>query len=359
MMTTFCDYAYKFWYKLRSRHLPAGGRVESSWLDSYEAFLLDVGGRPSPRHYLVKRTPAEGFVKGNLVWEDTSSERRGTRWVRERINNELTLNGETRSLRGWAALNGVPERTLRLRLRRGWPDEVSVTLPVHAKYKTRSDKLPEDERRRRERQRHQKWVATNREYVRTKNREGWVKNKTEKSRKFKEWRQKNPEKAKASSDNWRRRNLDRVRANKRSPRARQTARAYQNARYSQDSTYLLMRRLRAAYQRAVKRAGRGKPDTTLKMMGAGWPSIRKYLEKKAGFLPGQCDWDVFHVDHIRPLASFNLADTEQVRRAMHWSNLQLLVQAANLSKNDSWDGNDSHIRLDLTLDDDGNPVPLA
>lgn len=40
----------------------------------------------------------------------------------------------------------------------------------------------------------------------------------------------------------------------------------------------------------------------------------------------------FHIDHIRPLASFDLLDSAQLAQAVHWSNLQVLRADDNLKK---------------------------
>jgi hypothetical protein len=41
----------------------------------------------------------------------------------------------------------------------------------------------------------------------------------------------------------------------------------------------------------------------------------------------------WHIDHIKPLDSFDLTDPEQQLVACHWSNLQPLWWRDNLSKN--------------------------
>jgi len=41
---------------------------------------------------------------------------------------------------------------------------------------------------------------------------------------------------------------------------------------------------------------------------------------------------LFHIDHIKPLASFDLEDPEQLRIAVRWDNLQVLTVKENLEK---------------------------
>jgi hypothetical protein len=46
-------------------------------------------------------------------------------------------------------------------------------------------------------------------------------------------------------------------------------------------------------------------------------------------------WDNYgkwHVDHIRPCASFDLSDKEQVLQCFNWRNLQPMWASENMSK---------------------------
>jgi hypothetical protein len=80
--------------------------------------------------------------------------------------------------------------------------------------------------------------------------------------------------------------------------------------------------------------GKLKATTTQALLGCTWEQARAHIE--AQFKPGM-SWDNYthrgwHIDHIRPLASFDLADPEQQRQAFHYTNLQPLWAHENLSK---------------------------
>ena len=66
--------------------------------------------------------------------------------------------------------------------------------------------------------------------------------------------------------------------------------------------------------------------------------MREYLEEK--FSDGM-SWENYgnwHVDHIRPVSSFNLLNTKEICECWNWQNLQPLWKFDNLSKRDKWDG---------------------
>lgn len=75
------------------------------------------------------------------------------------------------------------------------------------------------------------------------------------------------------------------------------------------------------------------------LTGLSWEDLKAHLEYK--FQPGM-SWDNYgrdgwHIDHIRPLSSFDLTDIEQLKQACHYSNLQPLWAKDNLQKSDKYE----------------------
>ena len=90
----------------------------------------------------------------------------------------------------------------------------------------------------------------------------------------------------------------------------------------------LRTRVSSALRGARKAAG------TSQLIGCSLEDLREHLESQ--FKPGM-SWENhnyrgWHVDHVRPLASFDLTDPEQQRQAFRYSNLQPLWMRENLSK---------------------------
>jgi hypothetical protein len=83
--------------------------------------------------------------------------------------------------------------------------------------------------------------------------------------------------------------------------------------------------------------GRTKAASTTTLLGCSWGEFRAHLEAK--FRPGMT-WEnygpVWHVDHIRPCASFDLLDLAQQRACFHYTNLQPLFALENLTKGDRY-----------------------
>ena len=92
--------------------------------------------------------------------------------------------------------------------------------------------------------------------------------------------------------------------------------------------------LRNRFSRALQR--NTKSGSAVRDLGCTIEEFKTYLESK--FQPDM-NWDNWsrdgwHIDHIKPLASFDLTDRKQLLEACHYTNLQPLWAKDNLSKSD-------------------------
>ncbi len=104
-----------------------------------------------------------------------------------------------------------------------------------------------------------------------------------------------------------------------------------------DPKFAIAKRVRARIKAALKRARISKKDKTETLIGCSYLFLKEHIEKQ--FRDGM-GWDKprsFHIDHIRPLSSFDLTNPEELKLACHWSNLQPLTPEENLSKGHKWD----------------------
>jgi hypothetical protein len=112
---------------------------------------------------------------------------------------------------------------------------------------------------------------------------------------------------------------------------------YAKKQYKEDFSYkmkiLLRSRIRIALQNNTKN------KSTLDLLGCTIQFFKDHIEKR--FQKGMT-WDNYgfygwHIDHIRPCASFDLSDPEEQNKCFHYSNLQPLWAEDNLRKSDKWE----------------------
>ncbi len=109
-----------------------------------------------------------------------------------------------------------------------------------------------------------------------------------------------------------------------------------NLRRERDPKYAMLCRLRNRLRAALKSKGIIKTNTTMELCGCSLEELKAHLEQQ--FVENM-SWDnrnEWHVDHIRPCASFDLTDIEQQKQCFHFSNLQPLWAHENLKKSDKW-----------------------
>jgi hypothetical protein len=122
---------------------------------------------------------------------------------------------------------------------------------------------------------------------------------------------------------------------------KEKARLYMLQKLANNKDYLVRARIANRIYDALKAVKARKNMRTLDYCGCSVAFLMNHLE--AQFAPGM-SWDNYgewHIDHIRPCASFtNLGiDIEEQKQCFHYTNLQPLWAEDNLRKSDKWDGN--------------------
>jgi hypothetical protein len=114
---------------------------------------------------------------------------------------------------------------------------------------------------------------------------------------------------------------------------------YRKGRYKNDPNFRLSVILRSRLNKALKSQNAKKTCSAAKDCGCQISILKQKIEQlfKEGMTwDNQGEW---HVDHIKPLSSFDLTNLEQQKLACHWSNLQPLWAEDNLIKSDKYEPN--------------------
>lgn len=110
---------------------------------------------------------------------------------------------------------------------------------------------------------------------------------------------------------------------------------YQNNRKKIDINYKIKLYLRTRLCNALKH--NFKSGSAVKDLGCSIEFLRKYLAKKFKRGMSWKNYGKWHIDHIKPLSSFNLTKRKQLLKACNYKNLQPLWAKDNLIKGDSFE----------------------
>jgi hypothetical protein len=123
------------------------------------------------------------------------------------------------------------------------------------------------------------------------------------------------------SHKWYLKNKDRINAK---------AVAYQRIKYKTDINFKLTKNLRRRVSNYIAMSLKDAP--TIELLGCSIEQLKQHLISK--FKPGMSwrNYGKWHVDHIRPCASFDLSKPAEQRKCFHYTNLQPLWAGDNLRK---------------------------
>lgn len=185
--------------------------------------------------------------------------------------------------------------------------------------------------------------------IKTRIKQWQVDNKDRHKAYIKRYIRENKEKVKSWQGHWREKNKSRVqgwvrecyrrRMNDpaRKEKSALTRKNYYHNVFKTNPQMKLSLALRTRLRRVLQ--GRIKSVSAVKDLGCSISELKSYLESK--FTLGMT-WDNhglygWHIDHIRPLASFDLQDLEEIKQAVHYTNLQPLWAEDNLRKHSKWE----------------------
>jgi len=118
------------------------------------------------------------------------------------------------------------------------------------------------------------------------------------------------------------------------------------ARRLSDAGFRLQENIRTRINTTIRDAGCSKHGSAMEMLGCSVPDFIKHIEGL--FAPGMT-WgnrgdfvvggpDMWHLDHIRPCASFDLSDPKQQKACFHYTNMQPMWAKDNLRKGSLFNG---------------------
>lgn len=107
------------------RYGGVGVTVCERWRNSFDAFLEDMGPKPSPELSIDRIENSKGYEPGNCRWatdiEQANNQSR---------NIHLTWKGKTQTIAEWCRETGMKYCVLISRKNLGWSDEDALSRPV-------------------------------------------------------------------------------------------------------------------------------------------------------------------------------------------------------------------------------------
>jgi hypothetical protein len=171
-------------------------------------------------------------------------------------------------------------------------------------------------------------------------REWYLKNKANRKQQNKGYRGKNKEKVDLYYKNYRKNNKEILKTRSKSYREKNKEKinSYFKYLYKNDSNYKIYKTIKRRILLAIKEQKAIKNLRTLVLIGCSLEQLKQHLELK---FQSNMNWDNhgihgWHIDHIKPLSSFDLTNEEEQKKAFHYTNLQPLWWQDNLKKSDRY-----------------------
>jgi len=164
------------------------------------------------------------------------------------------------------------------------------------------------------------YYEKNKEKIKENSKKNWHKNRDANLVKAKRYYQSNRQRMNNQSKEYQKNNKDKI---------KEYIREYNVNRRREDKNFNLRHRLRTRLNIVFKKYGEGKPFNATSY-GVNYKRIIEHLK------PFPKDIENYHIDHIKPLSSFDFTEGEQIKQAFSPENHQWLTIQQNLIKSNKW-----------------------
>ena len=164
-----------------------------------------------------------------------------------------------------------------------------------------------------------------------------LKNKEKRKARYERLKKENPEYIKEQTRLYRQRHPEKIKAQTKiyNDKTKVKRREYYKLKAKTDSLFAAKQKLRRAVNTSFSRIKQNKPANTEKLLGCTWQEAKEHMERlwQTGM-----SWEnhglVWHIDHIRPVASFKEHEFDKMNLI---ENLQPLWSEDNLRKKDKYE----------------------
>jgi hypothetical protein len=189
-------------------------------------------------------------------------------------------------------------------------------------------------------EKNKKYYIKNKDKILNRTNENYKNKKDNILKKRSEYRKNNSDKIKITQKKYREKNKEEIKKKKKlyyeknKNRIIKKTTKYKNNKIKNNYNF----KLRCLISHRIKQALKGniKYSKSSELLGCSLEDAVKHLESqfKEGMTWGNHGVKGWHIDHIKPCASFNLSDPEEQKKCFHYTNLQPLWWHENLSKGD-------------------------
>ena len=152
-----------------------------------------------------------------------------------------------------------------------------------------------------------------------------------------EYNQNNKEKIAAKNAEYRQLKKEKIAAQKSEYRKnnREKINEYCRNRINNNTNTKLARNTRARINTALK--GKSKSFKTMEILGIDVENYKKWLLFQ---MTPEMNFNNIHIDHVKPISSFDISNDNELLEAFNWRNTQPLLKQDNLRKSDKFNEKD-------------------